>query len=57
VGNTAVMKEHGAEARRVHTEQRSTAEKVLSIGRAQLRKRTGVLDKKIQRGKKDEETS
>jgi hypothetical protein len=44
----------------VDTEQRSTAEKDLSRERAHLRERTGVLEgeeKKIQRGKKDEETS
>jgi len=44
----------------VDTEQRSTAEKVLCSGTAHLRKRTSVLDgedKKIQRAKKDEETS
>jgi len=44
----------------VDTEQRSTAEKDLSSEKAHLRRRTGVLDEeeeKIQRGKKDEETS
>jgi hypothetical protein len=55
VGNTAVMKEHGAERVGWTRKQRSTAEKDLSSERAHLRKRTGVLDaeeKKIQRGKK-----
>jgi hypothetical protein len=53
------MKEHGAERVGGHG-QRSTTEKDPSRERALLRQRMGVLDgeeQKIQRGKKDEETS
>jgi hypothetical protein len=59
VGSTEGMKEHGAERVGGHG-QRSTTEKDPSRERALLRQRMGVLDgeeQKIQRGKKDEETS